>query len=291
MKDFFKSLVNKLFGILPAKLCIQLRYYYHFHKFVDFHNPKTFSEKLQWLKIYNRKPIYTTMVDKYAVKDYVANIIGEEYIIPNLGVWNKPEDIDFNSLPDQFVLKTTHAGGSSGVVICKDQSNFDKISAIDKLKKSYNTDCYSFSKEWPYKNVQRRIIAEQYMEDESGELRDYKFFCFDGEVKAMFVATDRQKEGEEVKFDFFDMEFNHLPFMQGHPNSTKVIKCPKSFEKMKELASALSKGIPQIRVDFYEVNGLVYFGELTFFHFSGMVPFKPQEWDAKFGDWIKLPKM
>lgn len=251
--------------------------------------PKTFSEKLQWLKLYDRKAEYTTMVDKYAVKEYVSNIIGEEYVIPTLGVWDRFEDIDFDTLPDQFVLKTTHDSG--GIVICKDKSNFDFDAAKKKIKKSLKRDYYFIHREWPYKNVPKRIIAEVYMEDrETEELRDYKFFCFDGEVKAMFVATDRQKKGEEVKFDFFDEYYNHLPIKQGHPNATVLPVKPQCFEEMKDLASKLSQGIPHLRVDFYEVNGKIYFGELTFFHFTGMVPFVPEEWDKIFGDWIDLPK-
>jgi len=251
-------------------------------------NPKTYNEKLQWLKLHDRKPIYTTMVDKYEAKKYVADIIGEEYIIPTLAVYDRVEDIDFDKLPNQFVLKWTHDSG--GIVICKDKSKLNIDDAIKKLKKGERSHYYWRSREWPYKNVKPRIIAEQYMEDSTtSELRDYKFFCFDGEVKALFIATDRQKKGEETKFDFFDADFNHLDIKNGHPNAEIPPAKPKMFDNMKELAGKLSKGIPQLRVDFYEVNGKVYFGELTFSHWSGMKPFEPVEWDYKFGEWIKLP--
>lgn len=257
-------------------------------KELNLDSPETFNEKLQWLKLYDRKPEYTTMVDKYAVKEYVSNLIGEEYVIPTLGVWNRFEDIDFDSLPDQFVLKTTHDSG--GIVICKDKSNFDFSAAKAKINRSLKHDYYMYTREWPYKDVPKRIIAEKYMVDESGyDLKDYKFFCFNGEVRAMFVATDRQKHGEEVKFDFFDENYNHLPIKQGHPNAVVPPQKPSCFEEMKVFASKLSQGIPHLRVDFYEVNGKIYFGELTFFHFSGMTPFVPEEWDRRFGDWIKLP--
>ena len=257
-------------------------------KTLNLDNPRTFSEKLQWLKLYDRKPEYTQMVDKYEAKKYVANIIGEEYIIPTLGVWDRVEDIDWNALPNQFVLKCTHDSG--GLVICNDKSKLDIKAAERKLSKSLKRNYYWANREWPYKDVKPRIIAEEYMVDESGyELKDYKWFCFDGEPKALFIATDRGVEGEETKFDFFDSEFNHLPFTNGHPNATREIKKPAGFEQMKQLAAQLSKGHPQLRVDFYDINGKIYFGELTFYHWSGTMPFEPEEWDYTFGSWIKLP--
>ena len=251
-------------------------------------NPTTFNEKLQWLKLYDRKPIYTAMVDKSEAKKYVADIIGEEYIIPTIAVYDSFDEINFDALPDKFVLKCTHDSG--GLAICKDKNTFDVNRAKKRINKSLKNNFYYKYREWPYKNVKPRIIAEQYMEDsETKELRDYKFFCFDGAVEALFIATDRQKPGEDVKFDFFDAEFNHLDMRQGHENAAVAPNKPTQFEKMKELASKLSCGIPHVRVDFYEVNGRIYFGELTFYHFSGMVPFIPEEWDRIFGSWIILP--
>lgn len=255
----------------------------------DFDNPQTFSEKLQWLKLHNRKPEYSQMVDKVEAKKYVANIIGEEYIIPTLGVYDSPRDIDFDALPNQFVLKCTHDSG--GIIVCKDKQQLDYTATRKKFRKWLKVNYYHQNREWPYKNVKPRIIAEQYMEDESGyELKDYKFFCFDGEVKALFIATDRGVKDTETKFDFFDADFNHLPFTNGHPNALREIKKPLGFEKMKELAAKLSKGHPHIRVDFYDIHGDIYFGELTFYHWSGMKPFDPEKWDYIFGSWIKLPK-
>ncbi|MBQ3075619.1 MAG: glycosyl transferase [Clostridia bacterium] len=255
---------------------------------LNLENPTTFNEKLQWLKLYDRKPIYTTMVDKYAVKQYVADRIGEEYIIPTLGVWDSFDEIDFDQLPDQFVLKCTHDSG--GLVIVRDKSKLDLGKARKKIQASLKRDYFYHGREWPYKNVPKKIIAEAYMEDETtAELRDYKFFCFDGVVKALFVASERQKKGEEVKFDFFDTDFNHLPIRQGHPNAKVPPQKPKCFDTMIALAEKLSVGVPQLRVDFYEVNGKVYFGELTFSHFGGCVPFHPEKWDDTFGSWIKLP--
>ena len=257
-------------------------------KKLDLDNPLTYNEKLQWLKLYDRNDKYTMMVDKYLVRDYIKEQLGEEYLIPLIGVWDNPDDIDFDALPNKFVLKCNHNSGL-GMCICTDKSKLDFEKVRYELKRGIKQDYYLTNREWPYKNVPRKIIAEAYMEDaETEELRDYKFFCFNGEVKAMFVATDRQKPGEEVKFDFFDENYNHLPIKQGHPNAEVPPAKPQCFEEMKVLASKLSQCIPHVRVDFYEVNGKIYFGELTFFHFAGMVPFVPEEWDKKMGDWIDL---
>ena len=260
-----------------------------FGRFCNFKNPQTYNEKLQWLKLHDRNPIYSTMVDKYEAKKYVAEIIGEECIIPTIGIWNKFEEIDFNSLPNQFVLKCTHDSG--GLVICRDKTKLDIEAARKKINKSLNRNYYHMHREWPYKNVTPRIIAEQYMEDESGyELKDYKWFCFDGHPKALFIAKDRGVEGEETKFDFYNEDFVHLPFTNGHPNSPDPVSKPTSFDEMKKLAGKLSNGFPHLRVDFYDINGKIYFGELTLYHWSGMVPFEPEEWDYIFGSWIKLPQ-
>ncbi|MBQ2704037.1 MAG: glycosyl transferase [Clostridia bacterium] len=283
-----KALILKMTHIIPDALYLKLRYYSRFHKKLNLKNPRTFSEKIQWLKLYDRRPEYSMMVDKYEVKKYVADIIGEEYIIPTLNVWNSFDEIDFDTLPNQFVLKCTHDSG--GLVICTDKATFDKEAARKKIEASMKAKYFYHTREWAYKNVKPRIIAEQYMEDDTTkDLRDYKFFAFDGDVTMLFIATERQEKDSETKFDFFDSDFNHLDFINGHPNAKIPPAKPQNFELMKELASKLSKGIPHVRVDFYEVNGKVYFGELTFCHWSGLMPFEPDEWDEKLGDWIKLP--
>lgn len=228
------------------------------------------------------------MVDKATAKDYVAERIGEKYIIPTLGIWDRVEDIDWDALPDKFVIKCTHDSG--GVIICRDKASFDRDKAIRQLRLGLRRNYYLEGREWPYKNVKPRIIAEVYMEDsQTEELSDYKFFCFDGIVKYLFIATDRQKQGVDVKFDFYDSDFNHLPFLQGHDNAPVPPGKPVNFDLMKRLAAKLSLNIPQLRVDFYEVDGKVYFGELTLFHHGGWTPFVPEEWDYKFGKEIKLP--
>ena len=250
--------------------------------------PVTYNEKLQWLKIHDRNPEYTRWVDKYEAKILAGRIIGEEHIIPTLGIWYHFDEINFDSLPNQFVLKCTHDSG--GLIICKNKSQLNKTAARRKIESCLRHNFFSGQREWPYKNVKPRIIAEPYIEDsKTGELRDYKFFAFHGEVKALFIATERGRK-EETKFDFFDAEFHHLPFINGHPNAEILPEKPIRFEEMKIMAAKLAKGIPHVRVDLYEADGKVYFGEMTFFHWSGMKPFEPEEWDNRFGEWIKLPR-
>ncbi len=282
MKEFIK----KLLKLLPDYIFLQIKYRYKFNKKLDLKKPQTFNEKLQWLKLYDRNPEYTKMVDKYEAKKYVANIIGEEYIIPTLGVYDKFEDINFATLPNQFVIKCTHDSG--GLIICKDKTKLNIKEARKKINKSLKRNYFYTGREWPYKNVKPRIIAEQYMVDESGtELKDYKFFCFNGEPKLLFVAKDRPYA---TKFNYYDMDFKKLPFKQHYKNFNDYIEKPKGFEKMIELSRKLSKDIPHVRVDFYDINGKVYFGELTFYHFSGFEKFEPEEWDRILGDMLKLPK-
>lgn len=283
-----KSLIKRAMRVVPDKPYIKLSYRFHTGKKLDLNAPTTYNEKLQWLKLYDRKDIYTKMVDKYEAKKYVADIIGEEYIIPTLGVWDRFEDIDFAALPEKFVLKTTHDSG--GIVICRNKADFDFEAAKKKLNGSLAHNYYYDGREWPYKNVKPRILAEQYMEDAAtAELRDYKFYCFDGEVKSVMIATGRQN-ADGVHTDFFDENFVHFSLTHGHPNADTPPDKPANFEKMKELAGVLSKGIPHLRVDFYDVNGKIYFGELTFSSSGGMMPFDPPKWDTVFGSWLKLPE-
>lgn len=284
----FGAIMRRTFGkYLNDRTFVKWEYFSGMRKFPDIENPTTFNEKLQWLKLNDIHPEYGKLVCKYEAKEYVRGILGDDVIIPTLGVWDSFDEIDFDKLPNQFVLKTTHDSG--GVVVVKDKSKMDVNKVRAKILKSYNHNFFYEHREYPYKFVKPRIIAEQYMVDESGtELKDYKFFCFDGEVKMLFVATDRSIN--DVKFDFFDADFKHLPFKQGHPWAKREIKKPAGFEKMKEIAAILSKGFPHVRVDLYDINGKIYFGELTFFHFSGNVPFIPNEWDEKIGSWLKLPE-
>lgn len=275
---------------IPDEPYLRLLFFLKMGKKLNLKNPITYSEKLQWLKLYNRQVEYTKMVDKYAVKDYVTSVIGSEYVISTIGVWDSPEDIEWDKLPNRFVLKTTHGGGNTGVVICKDKTTFDKQLAIQKLKQSMKQDIYRTLREWPYKDVPRRILAEQFIspDPKTNDLPDYKFFCFDGEVKALFVGTERSTG--DVKFDYYDADFNHLDLVQTHPMSGKTLAKPANFEEMKLIASKLSQGIPHVRVDLYNIEGKIYFGEMTFTHHGGLVPFHPEKWDQIFGNWLTLPK-
>ncbi len=252
---------------------------------LDLDNPQTFNQKLQWLKLHYRKPELINLVDKFEVKQFVADIIGNEYIVRNYGIWNSFDEIDFASLPNQFVLKTTHDQG--GVVICKDKNSFDYSKAKKKLSRHLQFKHYYLTREWPYKNVKPRIIAEELLVDnEKEDVWDYKFYCFNGNPKVMFIATDRSKG--KVKFDYFDMNFNKIKLQQGGKNSERILEKPLNFEVMKRLAAKLSENIPHVRVDFYDVNDRVLFGEMTFFDSGGMAEFEPEEWDYTFGSWIDL---
>lgn len=255
---------------------------------IDWKNPRTFSEKLQWLKLHDRKPIYTKMVDKYESKKYVSDLIGNEYIIPTLGIWNSYDEIDFDSLPNQFVLKCTHDSGS--IVICEDKSTFDYAAAKDILTNGLKTDFYLMGREWPYKNVPHRIIAEKFMKDGNNEsLTDYKFYCFNGEPKFLYVSYGLAVHSTAfinyVTLDWKQAPFHRPDFME----MSNLPPKPETFDLMIELAKKLSKGIPFLRVDFYEINKQVYYSELTFFPGGGMTPFEPQEWDLKCGELLQLP--
>jgi len=253
---------------------------------LDLQNPRTFSEKLQWLKLHDRNPLYVTLVDKYAVKKWVADKIGKQYIIPTLGVWNSFDEIDFGKLPDQFVLKTTHNSG--GVVICKDKATLDFKRAKAKLMHSLRHNYYYPGREWPYKEVLPRIIAEKYMIDsQTNGLRDYKFFCFNGQPRLCMVATDRFTESG-LRTTYYDLDWNKMPFMRKYLNAPRPIACPVTYKEMLALAEKLAKNIPFVRFDFYEIDQKVYFGEMTFFPASGLERFTPSEWDKTLGDWIEL---
>ena len=279
MRGFFKNMNDKEY--------LSWLYRARMGRFPDLNHPKSFNEKLQWLKLNDRKPEYTEIVDKYLAKKYVEKRIGEKYIIPTLGVWDEFDQIEFEKLPDQFVLKTTHDSG--GVVICKDKKNFDKAAAKRKLEKSLKRNYYWAEREWPYKNVKPRIIAENYLSFLNGsDLVEYKVFCFNGKP-ALFLICKGEGHTDERTNDFYDLEFNHIPVTVTCPNAKEKCQKPDEYEELLELSRKLAKNTYQLRVDLYVINHKIYFGELTFFHDSGCCKFNPPEWDKRFGDMLKLP--
>ena len=285
------SFLTHFGGWLPDKTYLTWMFRSKLGYKLNLKSPETFSEKLQWMKLYNRKPEYTQMVDKYAVKNYVSKAIGEGFVIPTLGVWDKPENIEWDKLPNQFVLKTTHGGGSTGVVICKDKNTFDKQKAIKKLNASLKMDIYRLFKEWPYKDVHKRIIAEKYLMPMEGlkDLSDYKWYCFNGEPKFCQVIQNRTSK---ETIDFFDAEWNHQEFVGLNPKAGQAVVPPVRpicLDIQVEIASRLSQNIPFSRIDLYEVGNHVYFGEITFFPMSGFGSFRPNQYNEILGQMISLP--
>ena len=274
--------------LLPDSLYLKLLYRLKMGKKLDLKNPKSFNEKLQWLKIHDRKPEYIRMVDKHEVKEYVSEKIGKQYIIPSYGLWERFEDISFENLPNQFVLKCTHDSG--GLVICKDKTKFDLVEAKRKIEHSLKTNYYYKGREWPYKKVTPRILAEEFMVDESGiELKDYKVLCFKGEPKLIELHQGRYL-GKHYQ-DFYDTSWKKQSINQlgesAHPEEAQKPLC---LDKMLELSAVLSKNIPHVRVDWYVINDKLYFGELTFFDASGFDAFVRYEDELLLGSWITLPK-
>lgn len=269
------------------ELYLQILYFLRMGKMLHLNPPVTYNEKLQWLKLHDRHPEYTQMVDKAMAKEYAAGIIGNEYIIPTLGVWDKFEDIDFATLPNRFVLKCTHDSG--GVVICTDKKKLEISKVRKKINRSMRRNYFYGTREYPYKNVKPRIIAEEYMEDENKELVDYKLLCFNEEVKYSLVCSERfSKAG--LKVTFFDREWNKLPITQKDPSSDLAILKPYNYDKMIVLAEKIAKKVanPFVRIDFYDIRGHIYFGEITFYPTSGLSAIKPEKWDRILGDEIKI---
>ena len=268
---------------------LKMKYRYMMNKTLHLENPRSFSEKLQWLKLHDRNSKYIIMVDKYKVREYVSEKLGDEYLIPLIGVWDTPDDIDFASLPDQFVLKCNHNSGL-GMCICKNKTTLNLHEVKKRLRKGLKQNYFLVGREWPYKNVKRKIIAEQYMKDENlEELRDYKFYCFSGKPLYCQVISDRSTN---ETIDFFDMNWKHMEFTglekPYYPHSKLEIPRPTQFSLMKEFAEKLSTNIPFLRVDFYEINQRLYFGELTFFPASGFGEFDDNKLNLELGKRIKI---
>ena len=278
----------KIFSILPDKIYLKILYRLQLGRKLDLKNPKTFNEKLQWLKLNDRKPEYSIMVDKYRVREYIKEKLGEEYIIPLIGVWDRAEDIDFSKLPDKFALKCNHNSGL-GMCICRDKSKLDIEKVKKELNKGIKQNYYKTCREWPYKNVERKIICEKYMEQESScELTDYKFFCFNGEPEFLYVS-DGLENHDTARISFVTIDWEFADFKRSdYERHDKLPKKPEKYEEMLEIGRLLSKGFPFLRVDLYEIGGKIYFSELTFSPCGGFMPFTSYESDLKLGEMIKL---
>lgn len=282
-REFRLKLIDKL-RFIPDKPYVKMVFWIKNGKRLNINNPKTFCEKQNWLKLYDVHPEYTQLVDKIAVRDYVTQKIGTDISFPILGVWDSIKDIDFTKLPEKFVLKCNHDSGSVKIIDDKNKIDVDELDKFYKGRMKINP--YYTGREYPYKNVKPKIFAEKYMISSGAkDINDYKFFCFDGKPEIMFIATDRNTD---VRFDFFDMNFEHLDIFYVHPNSDNKIEKPETFDEMKEIASKLSEGMKFVRIDLYEINGKVYFGEYTIFNGGGFWPILPDEWDKKLGDLIKI---
>lgn len=278
--EFFQNLSDEEF--------LKLKFKENTGKELNLENPQTFNEKLQWLKLYDRNPIYTTMADKFRAKEYIAERVGKEYIVPMFGVWNSPDDVDFSALPEQFVIKCNHDCG--GLSICRSKDQFDANAARNKLKKSFLSNYFEVGREWQYKNIEPVVLAEKLLENSDGSpLVEYDFFCFNGEPRIISCAWGDRDKGEEHYNDFYDADFNRLPLSCIFPTSSKVLEKPSAFEEMKNIARKLCGNRSFLRVDIYLCDDKPYVGELTFHHWGGMGIFNPKEWDEKLGSWLALP--
>lgn len=269
---------------LPNKFYLSVLYRMRIGEKMNWKNPTTYNEKCQWMKLYHQRDLYTRLADKYAVKEYVSQLIGEEYVVPTYGCYDKFADIEFDKLPNTFVLKATH--DSSGAVVCTDKSTFH----MEEMRRKYNRllkrNWYWHCCEWPYKNIKPRLLIDAYLNDDTGAtLRDYKFMCFNGEPKVMYCTV----KDKYIYENFYDMNFQPMAISHGYDRHQPEFEKPAAFEKMKELARILSAGIPFVRVDFFYVQGKIYFGEYTFYDWGGMKPFVDKKWDKLLGDWLQLP--
>ena len=286
MKQFFKDCFADFTHFIPDSLYLKLIYRLKMHKRLNLRNPETFNEKLQWLKLHERKTIYSTMVDKYEAKKYMKDALGSDYSIPTIGIFDSFEQIDFNSLPDQFVIKTTHDSGT--VFICKKKDEFDFKKCKKVIEKRMKKNLYWRTREWPYKAVKPRIIVEKFIElGDNNQCPEYKIFCFNGKAKLVLVCQG-QAHGDGRSNDFFDADFNHLPVDSAYKRFCGVIDKPKYYFEMLQVAEKLAKNIPVLRVDFYCMQDYFLIGEMTFFHCSGLCKFSPEEYDYKFGQLIDL---
>lgn len=284
-----KKIIRKVLKVLPDKLFLQLFFVKNMKTFINFKKPKSFNEKIQWLKIYDRKPLYTKIADKYGVRDYVKDLFGEEYLIPIYGVYNNFSQIDFEKLPEQFVIKCTHDSGS--VVVCRDKKHFDIDAAKKKIEAGLRRNSFDYAREWQYQNIEPKVIIEKYLEQDDGEtIIDYKFFCFNGEPKLFYISQGLENHAT-ARISFYGLDGQRMPFWRTDYQQFEKDKLPFNKDEMIELARKAAKAIdsPFVRVDFYEINKKIYFSEFTLHPCSGVMPIMPREWDYNIGEWISLP--
>lgn len=277
-------------NLFSDKKYLKALYYIIFGKRLNLNNPQTFNEKLNWLKLNDRNPLYTTLVDKYKVKEFVASIIGEEYVVKTYGVWSSPREIDFDILPNQFVLKTTH--DSTKPIICKDKSTLDYEFVRNRMGRYMKNNLFLKTREWPYKNVVPQIIADEYLDDGSHtpddaiSLIDYKFWCFNGAPALMYITVKDKKVFE----NFYDKDFNPVDINHNFNRHQPEFDKPEGYEEMWNLAGKLSTAShsPFVRVDFFNIRGKIYFGEFTFYDWAGLRPFVSDKQDYELGSWINI---
>lgn len=287
INHYFIKVLFKFSRWVPDKPYISIQNRIMLGRTINWRKPQLFSDKMQWLKLYDRNPFYTILVDKVAVKEYVAKLIGRQYIIPTLGVYAKGEDIDWDALPNQFVLKCNHDAGSNSVVLCNDKTTLDKLVIIKKLNNRLRINNYWHTKEWPYKNVKPCILAEKMLQTPIGTVpEDYKFYCFNGEPRFLLVIKGR---GVNLQYCYFDMNFNLMPIMdKGMEFPSEIPTKPRNFEKMVEMVRKLCAEIPHVRIDLYNIDGNIFFGEYTFYSAGGFESFEPYKWNLTFGNWIDI---
>lgn len=283
MNSQCKKVIKYLASFIPDKTYLKMRFRLKMKKSLNLSDPKTFNEKINWLKLYNRNPLYTQMVDKYEMRKYVSEKIGEQYVVPLLGVWDTFDEIDFDELPDKFVLKCNHDSGS--YVICTDKKNLDKKSAKIRIEDALKRNYYTGYREWAYKNVNKKIIAEPYL---SYIGIDYRLFMFNGELKFVECFLDGVTDR---RVNLYLPDWTYLPVVHEYPiDKDYQVEKPENFEEMVEIATVLSKDISLLRVDLWSIDGQIYVNEFTFFPNAGVGQFQPEEWDEKIGSWLVLPK-
>lgn len=281
-----KMIGQGMFEWMPEERIIKIMYKIKMNKDIDLEKPTTFNEKMQWLKLYDRKDEYTIMVDKYEARNYIADKVGKEYLVPLLGVWDNFDEISFDDLPNQFVLKTTHDSG--GVIVCQNKSELNWEKARKKINKCLKTNYYYRGREYPYKNIKPRIIAEKYLASPEGDLKDFKIMCFNGKPKIILTCSERFYDSG-LKLDFFDTEWNHLDVCRPKAsNSSHKIERPTHLEEMLFISKEIAKDMSFVRVDFFEVNNKIYLGEITLYPSSGFEAFVPESFDNILGNILEL---